>query len=137
MESYIDFEYYTGSYKGSSIPESEFDNLAKPASYKVRLAIMSKDFSDYEEEVKDATCRVAELLFEQANYKKQLSNVMSGSEVLLTSEKVGEYSRSMAAPSFNDLKLYSSDEYTDSLIASCLEEYLLFTGLLYRGISVL
>lgn len=136
MESYIDFEYYTESYQGSSIPESEFDNLAKSASYKVRIAIMNRDFSDYESEVKDATCRVAEILKEQADYKAQLNNIIAGGEVLVTSEKVGEYSRSMAAPSFNDLKMYSSDAYTDSLISSALEEFLLFTGLLYRGITV-
>ena len=134
MESYIDYTYYTESYGGSSIPESEFDSFAKSASYKVRIAIMDRGFSDHESDVKDATCRVAEILYDQAQYKGQLNNALSGGGEIVTSEKVGEYSRTMAAPSFEDLKYYSSDNYTDSLIGACLEEYLLFTGLLYRGI---
>ena len=60
---------------------------------------------------------------------------MSGNEKVITSEKVGDYSRNISAITLNDLLSLSSGEETSKEINKIVEQYLLFTGLLYGGID--
>ena len=134
MNSYIDYNYYSNTFKGKLISKEEFDNLAIRASYKVRNRIFDRDISLFENEVKNATCSVAEILFNQNLNKRKLENILNGTEKQISSEKVGDYSRNIANISLADLEKYSSNEYIDNQIESELQNSLFFTGLLYTGI---
>ena len=134
MNSYIDYNYYSNTFKGKLISKEEFDNLAIRASYKVRNRIFDRDISLFENEVKNATCSVAEILFNQNLNKRKLENILNGTEKQISSEKVGDYSRNIANISLADLEKYSSNEYIDNQIESELQNSLFFTCLLYTGI---
>lgn len=134
MNSYIDYNDYT-KFGGNLIPQDEFDKFAKGASYEVRLRIQNRDISNFENEVKDATCSVADILYNQFTEKEKIKNIVSGNEKVITSEKVGDYSRNISAITLNDLLSLSSDEETSKEINKIIEQYLLFTGLLYGGID--
>lgn len=134
MNSYIDYNDYT-KFGGNLIPQEKFDKFAKGASYEVRLRIQNRDISNFENEVKDATCSVADILYNQFTEKEKIKNIVSGNEKVITSEKVGDYSRNISAITLNDLLSLSSDEETSKEINKIIEQYLLFTGLLYGGID--
>lgn len=134
MNSYIDYNDYT-KFGGNLIPQEKFDKFAKGASYEVRLRIQNRDISNFENEVKDATCSVADILYNQFAKKEKIKNIVSGNEKVITSEKVGDYSRNISAITLNDLLSLSSDEETSKEINKIIEQYLLFTGLLYGGID--
>ena len=68
MNSYIDYNDYT-KFGGNLIPQEKFDKFAKGASYEVRLRIQNRDISNFENEVKDATCSVADILYNQFTEK--------------------------------------------------------------------
>lgn len=133
MDSYIDYNYYTDNFGGTLIPQKNFDELAKGASYEVRLRIQNRDISNFENEVKDATCSVADILYNQFIEKEKIKNIVNGNEKVITSEKVGDYSRNISAISLNDLLLLSSNEKVSKEINKITEQYLLFTGLLHWG----
>lgn len=134
MNSYIDYNDYT-KFGGNLIPQEKFDKFAKGASYEVRLRIQNRDISNFENEVKDATCSVADILYNQFTEKEKIKNIVSGTEKVITSEKVGDYSRNISAITLNDLLSLSSNEETSKEINNIVEQYLLFTGLLYGGID--
>ena len=134
MNSYIDYNDYT-KFGGNLIPQEKFDKFAKGASYEVRLRIQNRDISNFENEVKDATCSVADILYNQFTEKEKIKNIVSGNEKVITSEKVGDYSRNISAITLNDLLSLSSDEETSKEINKIIEQYLLFTGLLYGGMD--
>lgn len=134
MNSYIDYNDYT-KFGGNLIPQNDFDKFAKGASYEIRLRIQNRDISNFENEVKDATCSVADILYNQFTEKEKIKNIVSGNEKVITSEKVGDYSRNISAITLNDLLSLSSDEETSKEINKIVEQYLLFTGLLYGGID--
>lgn len=136
MESYITYEEYHTTFGKSLIPQNEFSNYSINASQKVRLQILNRPITGYEDEVKLATCLVADILYNQTQYKNRLSSVILGNSSIISSEKVDDYSRQMATPSLEDLKKMQSDDYTNSLINSAILETLAFTGLLYKGIEV-
>lgn len=134
MNSYIDYNDYT-KFGGNLIPQEKFDKFAKGASYEVRLRIQNRDISNFENEVKDATCSVADILYNQFTEKEKIKNIVSGTEKVITSEKVGDYSRNISAITLNDLLSLSSNEETSKEINKIVEQQLLFTGLLYGGID--
>ena len=134
MNSYIDYNYYSETFKGEAIPKEKFDNFAIKASSKVRNRIFNRDISQFESEVKNATCSIAEILFNQFQNKERLKNLLNGTDKQISSEKVGDYSRNITNISLNDLEKFSSDEYVDNQIKEELETNLFYTGLLYTGI---
>lgn len=97
------------------------------------MRIQNRDISNFESEVKNATCSVADILYNQFTKKEKIKNIVSGAEKVITSEKVGDYSRNINAITLNDLLSLSSDEEIAKEINKIAEQYLLFTGLLYRG----
>lgn len=135
MNSYIDYNYYTNTFNGDLIPQKEFEKYAIKASNKVRNRIFNRDIILFETEVKNATCSVADILYNQYLKQERLENILNGTEKVISSEKVGDYSRNISNISIEDLKKISSNEYTDSLIENELEDYLLVTGLLYCGVD--
>lgn len=136
MNNYIDYNYYANTFKGTLIPQEKFDVNAMKASSKIRNRIMNKDISSYETEVKNAACLVAEIIYNQELNKIHLNNVINGTENIITSEKVGDYSRTMSGVSITELEKLSSNEYTNKLIDQEIEETLFLTGLLYSGVEI-
>lgn len=135
MNNYIDYDYYNQTFNGDLIPQEEFDKYAIKASSKVKNRIMNKDITLFESEVKNATCSVAEILYNQHLTQEKIKNITIGTEKVISSEKVGDYSRNISNVSIDDLKKLSSSDYVDNLIETELEDYLLVTGLLYSGVS--
>lgn len=135
--NYVDYEYYIKTFVGDGkpIPQQEFEKYATKASNKVRNRIFNKDISLFENEIKNVTCSIADILYNQYLNKKRLNNMLNGSELIISSEKVGDYSRNISNVSISDLERICSDEYVKSLIELELEDYLLATGLLYCGVQ--
>lgn len=133
MNNYIDYDYYINTFEGSLIPGEKFNKYSAMASNKVRTRIFNRDISLFENEVKNATCLVADILYNQYLNQEKLKNVISGNEKIVTSEKVGDYSRNISNVSTTDLQNLISTEYIDNLIQEILEDSLYPTGLLYCG----
>lgn len=133
--NYINSSYYYNTFGGEIIPQEKFNKYATIASNKVRTAIFNRDISLFETEVKNATCSVAEILYNQELNKQKLNNVVGGGEMVVTSEKVGDYSRTISGVSTTELKEFSSNSFVDKQIQDTLEDYLFYTGLLYVGVA--
>ena len=134
MNSYIDFNYYSETFKGTVIPEEKFDKFAIRASRKVKNFVLNKDITKFENDVKSATCSIAEILYNQNLNKDKLTKLLAGSEKQVSSEKVGDYSRNFTSISLIDLEKICSDEYVNKQIKLELYNYLFYTGLLYSGV---
>lgn len=133
MNSYINYDYYINAFKGDLIPVENFNKYSAIASNKVRTRIFNRDISLFENEVKNATCLVAEILYNQYLNQEKLKNVISGNEKIVTSEKIGDYSRNISNVSANDLQKLISTDYINDLIENTLEDSLYPTGLLCCG----
>lgn len=129
----VDFTYYTDTYDGDLVPIEKFDKFSQKAEMKV-LVRLNGSYTDYLTEVKDAICEVIDILYNQSKIKENMNSTITGDSQVLSSEKVGDYSRSYSAVSISDIEKYSSDEYVDKQIEETLFDYLFKTGLLYRGI---
>lgn len=133
--NYIDYDYYSNTYDGDLIPQKEFEKFAKGASYEIKLRIQNKDISNFEEEVKYTACSVADILYNKFLNKEKIKNIINGSEKVITSEKVGDYSRNIQSISNSDLMSLASEEKVQNEISLEIEKKLYFTGLLYGGIG--
>ena len=130
--NYIDYQYYSVTFGGTLIPQTNFNKIATEASNIVRNSIMNRDITGYETQVKTATCLVAECVYNQTLKKNKINNVISGTDSIITSEKVGDYSRTLSNVSASELKTLIAD--TSKEIDGILQDYLLMTGLLYNGV---
>lgn len=135
MNNYIDYDYYKETFKGDLIPQEEFEKYATRSSNKVRNRIFNRDISLFEFEVKNATCSVADILYNQYLNQENIRNMTNGSHKVITSEKVGDWSKNYSNVTINDLEKISSNEYVDNLIEEELQNYLFVTGLLYTGVA--
>lgn len=126
MESYVDYEFYKNTYKGTKITsQEEFDRLSLRATQYVKEHIFDRDFTnyfdkDYSNEVKYATCSLAEI---EQEYQKGLEELSSGN---IKSESIGDYSRSFGTK--EELIKNTNQNRVDEL-----KLYLATTGLLFRG----
>lgn len=130
--NYIDYQYYSVTFGGTLIPQTNFNKIATEASNIVRNSIMNRDITGYETQVKTATCLVAECVYNQTLKRNKINNVISGTDSIVTSEKVGDYSRTLSNVSASELKTLIAD--TSKEIDGILQDYLLMTGLLYNGV---
>lgn len=133
MDSYVRYGYYTNTYKGSLIPQEVFKKFAIRASNEIRIRIGNKNISKYEEEVQFATCSVADILYNQELIQKRINDLALDNTKIISSEKVGDYSRSYANVSANELhkELNTTKEKIEEVIWTTL----FMTGLLYTGIK--
>ena len=134
MNNYIDDNYYYDTFYGELIPLEEIEKYVALANNEVRLRLFNRpvDKTSFEEIVKTTTCRVAEILYTQSLKEQRIENILNGTNQIVTSEKVGDYSRNLSAVSLADLKAdYGS---TSQKIDEEVEKSLLFTGLLYSGV---
>ena len=132
MSNYIDKDYYYNTYAGNIIPQNEIEKYATSASNEVRLRIMNKNISNYETQVKNVTCSVAEILYNQNLKKQKINALLMGKSKIITSEKVDDYSKSYANISIGEMQ--KDIDSTNKKITEEIEKELLFTGLLYSGV---
>lgn len=133
MSNYIDEDYYYKTFCGNLIPQQEFEKYATKASNEIRVRIMNRNISNYETEIKKATCSVADILYNQFLIKQKIQSIILGNEKIISSEKVGDYSRNFSNTSISELQK-ECDRTTDKINEE-LDQSLLFTGLLYTGIT--
>lgn len=136
MIKYTTYDFYKDTYLGD-MPKSDFEKLVIRASNEVRNAIMNKNITEHEEEVQLATCSVADILYkiEQIEQKKAKLISSAKEDKILASEQVADLSRTYAnTTKLADLDLEISNQ--KSKIKEEVENYLSFTGLLNRGISI-
>lgn len=124
MTSYIDYGYYTGTYLGSTVPESDFDALAIQATAYIDRLTMHRLRDNPEavtEQVKLAACSVLDEIYTQQQVIK------SGG--MVASESVGKHSISYVTSTD------SPDKIRLRRLKQAAAIYLEDTGLLYRGRS--
>jgi len=132
MSNYIDYDYYSNTFKGTLIPQEEFEQYATKASNEVRIRIFNKPITEFKNQVQNATCLVADIIYNQNLKKQRIDLLLNGAEKVVTSEKVGDYSRNISNVSLSDLQ--ADYDSTDKRINEEMQKTLLFTGLLYSGI---
>lgn len=125
----IDYEYYHNTYKGL-IPANSFDNIAIKASSRVNYFTYNRiNESNINNDIKNATCEVADLLYEQEQLKIQIN---SNNEV--ASETLGPRSISYVNKSnIKSTQIKSDDELDRSAYKIC-SNYLITTGLMDRNV---
>jgi hypothetical protein len=117
MTTYADYAYYTDTYKGAVIDAASFPLYARKATQKIKLHTFSRISEDnIPDEAKMCCCELAEAI-----YKHEATD--NGN---VASEKVGEYSVSYV----DRQKL---DEMHNEKCAEIINNWLVMTGLLYRG----
>jgi hypothetical protein len=122
MATYVDYEFYQDTYGGTAIALADFQALAIRASHEIDHLTFGRaadyiDDADYTEQIKLATCAVADTI--------QDINTRMGQ---IQSEKVGPYS------------VTYTPTPTDSLSAGArmslaAKRYLARTGLMYKGFN--
>lgn len=127
MTVYVDFEFYTDMYLGTSISESAFPQTAMRASKvidqltfgRAEAIITAAEDDDMIEAIQMATCAVADEI--------QRQNSADGGKEL-ASERVGNFSQTYVVN--KDMQKTNFDKQSDSA-----RLYLWNTGLMYRGFS--
>lgn len=129
MTTYTNYEFYINTYKGN-MPQDDFEKLVIKASYEVQKNIFNRDITDYKDEVQMATCSITDILYkiEQLENRKDTTIL----DKTLKSESVGNYSRTFESSSVTDIDVQISNQ--KEKIKEELRNYLLTTGLLYRGV---
>lgn len=131
MDKYVDYNWYSDNYllgRDPVIPENIFDYYATIASAEVKNVVtIGTDMTNPIDEVKAATCEVAEVLCQMDGKSNQDEGAVTV-PVGVSSEKVGEYSVSYAGNNFTDKA--AEKRYR---VHSAMAKWLGVTGLLYRG----
>ena len=123
MERLVNSQFYSLDYNGNIIPDEELDKWLSMASNRVRMSILNRSIEGFEDEVSNCTCQIADILYNQFQKNQEL---IKGN---ITSESVGDYSRSFSTTSSDELM-----KTCNSQILNALELWLGPTGLLYRGL---
>ena len=129
MLQYADYQYYVGSYQGTAIPEDSFPAVMRDASAFVREITANRvDPDAIPEEVKDASCAVADVI--QAE-NDRISNTENGDGREIKSENTDGYSVSYVTEGTDG---QPRDEVLRKKKYQAARPYLLHTGLLYLGV---
>ena len=137
----VDYKYYSSTecYGGSSIPESSFKPKAIEASNKVNYYTFNRideEILNQEkigDNIKDITCQIAELLFEQEKLKNKVSQSSIESKEV-ASETLGPHSISYVNKANIQAAQILSEEELESKIYKIVYQALIHTSLMYRGI---
>lgn len=129
MIPYVDYDYYANDFEGNLIPKNSFNKTVKEASRKINYFTSNK-IVNVNSDVKDATCSIAELLYNQEQLKTKLFSSDNASQKV--SETVGPWSVSYANNSqYQDKQIKTDKELNNSIYKICkeyLDEELLFRG---------
>lgn len=130
MEPYVDYDYYENNFCGDIIPQEQFVKYAKLASSKIDYYTYHR-IRKIDDSIKNATCSIAELLFEQNKLKSQLLNQNNSNQV--ASETLGPRSITYINNSqYQDKHLKSDEALNISIYQICKEN--INNELLYRGL---
>lgn len=129
MEAYTDYDFYKSTYKGN-MPQNDFDKLVLRASYEVQKNIFNRNIIVYKDEVQMATCSITDIFLKIEELENKKETILSTQ--VLKSESVANYSRTVDTASTDDIDVEISNQ--KEKIKEELKKYLLFTGLLYRGV---
>lgn len=132
--SYVDYEYYTSQFFGTLIPMNKFNKKALEASSKVNYNTVGNiDNNNITTPVKNATCSIAELLYEQEQLKISITN-QNADNKQIASETLGPRSITYLNNNTEISKQILSDSDLNKKIRNICHEYLDDTGLMYRGV---
>ncbi len=129
MTTYTNYNFYIDIYKGN-MPQDDFERLVIKASYEVQKNIFNRPITGFEEEVQMATCSITDILYKIEQLENKKNTTIS--DKTLKSESVGNYSRTFENSSVTDIDVQISNQ--KEKIKEELRNYLLTTGLLYRGV---
>lgn len=119
--AYADYNYYVNDFRGNSIPQDKFDYLAERSSDFMDAItfdrLKNSDYSEYKDKVKKCCCALTEVI---SDYEKTRNNSEKASET------IGSYSVTYKSVSDADYKMNLKN-------TAC--QYLIHTGLMYRGID--
>lgn len=130
MPELVNYDYYSRTYKGTSIPANSFNKYAIDASGRVNSYTYGRITEDnISNDIRNATCEIADLIYSQEQLK---ARILSDTNIKV-SETVGPHSVSYA----NKLSLLEkqllSDEELDKKCYKICYKYIARTGLMYRG----
>jgi len=119
---YTTYQFYENTYKGTNLDMEAFEKLVLRASYELNAIclgkINSQTLSMYSEPIQMATCSLIEQIYNDEQSK------IDGKEI--ASESVESWHRTYVNSS-------NSNNSTQSKYADGVYQYLITTGLLYRG----
>lgn len=131
MKEYMDHYYYLNSFKGELIPSNLLEKYARKASSKVKYYTSNRiNEENINDDIRTATCEIAELLFNQENLKSKIANTET---LQKSSETLGPRSITYINNSqYQDKQIMTEKEIDNSIYDIC-KEYI-DDELLYRGI---
>ena len=128
-DCYVDYDYYINDFNGNIIPNTSFNKFVKKASRKINY-YTSNNIKEVTNDIRDATCEIAELLFNQNKLKE---DVLYATEVLKSSETVGPWTVHYENNTqYKSNKILSESELNNLIYRIC-KDYLLDKGLMFRG----
>ena len=127
---YVDYSYYKDTFKGDLIPKESFDKSVRDASRKLNY-FTNNNIGEVNNLIKDTTCSLAELIYENENNKK----ILLENNKVIASETVGPHSINYVnKTSSQEKQIKDKNKLNRELYNTCLE-YLHGTGLMCRRIS--
>lgn len=129
----INYDYYHNTY-GGTIPENSFNQKAIEASSKVNHYTYNRINNDnIDDNVRNATCEVADLLYNQEQLKLKITTNSSENNDI-ASESLGPRSITYVNKLSVQASQLMSDEEKDKAIYKICYNYLITTGLMDRCI---
>lgn len=129
----VDYDYYSDTYEGSSIPGSSFNKYSISASSKVNFYTSNRiDETNLDNNIKNTICEIAEILYKQDVLIEKTENDTKE----IASETVGPHSVSYVNKSGIQIQRILSTEELERKIYSICYEKLANTGLMFRGQNV-
>lgn len=137
--AYADYTYYTDTYLGTAVKESDFPRLALRASSYLDYYTMGKAAKNAGlDALKMACCALAEQIqtieAAQALAQRAVSaSSESGGAGELQSQSVGSWSKTYRSGGESAQQALTAAQTAKAALASAANQYLAGTGLLYRG----
>ena len=137
---YADYEFYIGTYYVNIIASEDFPRLSSHASDFLDYYTRGKAAtSEYVTELGKACCAIAEAMYADEQQKalsaQSVASALSSGTGAIKSETVGGWSRTYAtaADYYGGVKAAEAAQDARNAYAVIAQEYLVNTGLLYRG----
>lgn len=136
--AYADYDYYVNGYYGQAIDLPDFDRLALRASSFLDYYTQGRAAQNTElEALKMACCAVAEqyqiIDQAQAMARKSLAESLKSDGCEVQSESVGSWSKTFRSAGDSACSADSVAANAQASLAAVARQYLIGTGLLYRG----
>lgn len=133
--SYADYEYYSTKYLGNALTKAEFPRLALRASSFLDYYTMGKAAKAADlDAVKMACCAIAEQYKLVDTAQLAANKAMDNADAAgLKSQTVGGWSQTYQSGAESAKEALSAYEYAKEQLIKIAQQYLVGTGLLYRG----